>query len=983
VDSPTGASAQERALERRARHAEALFEGIDDAVFVHDLEGHILDVNPAACRRLGYSRDELLRLTTRDIDDPAFASRFKERLREQLSKGRLSCEGSHRTRDGHVIPVDINTSFIEIDGKPAVLAVIRDITGRKLAEGRLAAQYAVTRVLAEAGTLSAASPQILQAIGEGLDWDLAVLWVVDAQADVLRCVDAWHGTDRPVEQFEALTRASTFERGIGLPGRVWQSGRPAVIADVVLDRNFPRAHAAAAEGLHGAFAFPILGSAGTIGVMEFFSRNFRDADGDLLSMMGALGSQIGQFIDRRRTEEDRLRLAKSVRLLLESSGEGIYGVDVRGRCTFINKSAADMIGYRADEALGKDVHELIHHHRADGSPYPAAECPMCRVGETGQSCRVDTEVLWRRDGSAFPAEYSCQPIVEEGDTLGAVVTFTDITARKRAESEITRANALLDSIVEHIPNMIFVKDAAQLRFERINRAAEELLGYRREDLVGKNDYDFFPREQADFFTEKDREVLRGRELVEIPEEEIDTKVGKRIFHTRKLPIVDERGHPKYLLGISEDITERKALETTRRQYAEARERYAKELEGKNQALGESERRYRQLMEASLNGIVVAEAQGRITLFNPAAERIFGYTTGEVVGQPLLTLLPEEFRDAHARGFARYLETRQPRLLGTSVELRGRRKDGTEFPLELSLSAVDLGGDLQFLGAISDLTERNRMRAMVVQTEKLASIGLLSAGVAHEINNPLAYVANNLVVLERDTKGLMALLEVYERARDRLAGVDAEVARQAVALAEDMDLPYVRDNLDRILSRTREGVQRVSRIVQSLRGLARTDRPLLEDVHLPDLVDSSLEMIRGRLQRRGIKVELDYGKVPKMRCVSTQLSQVLLNLLVNALQAIESTPGQDKGRIGVTVRKAQEELLVEVSDNGCGIEPKEVARIFDPFYTTKPVGEGTGLGLSITHGIVTGHGGRIDVDSRPGEGSRFRVFLPLDPQRGSA
>jgi len=979
VDSPTPASAPERP----ARHAEALFEGIDDAVFVHDLEGRILDVNPAACRRLGYSREELLRLTTRDIDDPAFAGGFKQRLREQLSKGRLSCEGSHRTRDGHVIPVDINTSYIEIDGRPAVLAVVRDITERRRAERRLAAQYAVTRVLAEAVTLATASQEILQAIGKGLGWEAAVLWVMAPQADVLRCVDTWHDPGLALAEFVARTRESTFEAGIGLPGRVWQSGQPVAIADLVQDRDCPRTGAAAATGLHGAFAFPIRAGTATIGVMELFSTEAREVDGDLLSTAAALGSQIGQFIDRRRAEEERLRLAKSVRLLLDSSGEGIYGVDVQGRCTFINKAATGMIGYRAEEALGQSMHELIHHHRADGSPYPAADCPMCRVPQAGQSYRVDSEVLWRRDGSAFPAECSCQPIMEEGYTLGGVVTFTDITARKRAESEVQKVNALLDSIVEHIPNMIFVKDAAQLRFERLNRAAEELLGYRREDLLGKNDYDFFPPEQADFFVAKDREVLQGRQLVDIPEEEINTKVGTLIFHTRKVPILDDHGNPKYLLGISEDITERKALETTRRQYAEARERYATELEAKNQALGESERRYRQLTEASLNGIVVADQQGRITLFNPAAERIFGYMVAEIVGQPLVTLVPREFRDAHDGGFRRYLETREPRLLGRTVELRGRRKDGSEFPLELSLSAVDRGGDLQFLGAISDLTERNRMRAMVVQTEKLASIGLLSAGVAHEINNPLAYVANNLVVLERDTKGLLALLEVYERARERLAAVDPEAARQAVALAAEVDLAYVRDNLDRILTRTREGVQRVSRIVQSLRGLARTDRPQLEEVHLPDLVDSSLEMIRGRLQRRGIKIELDYGRVPKLRCVSTQLSQVLLNLLVNALQAVESTPKPEGGRVGVTVRQAGHELLLEVSDNGCGIEPKEVARIFDPFYTTKPVGEGTGLGLSITHGIVTGHGGRIDVDSRPGAGSRFRVFLPLDPQRGPA
>jgi signal transduction histidine kinase len=352
-----------------------------------------------------------------------------------------------------------------------------------------------------------------------------------------------------------------------------------------------------------------------------------------------------------------------------------------------------------------------------------------------------------------------------------------------------------------------------------------------------------------------------------------------------------------------------------------------------------------------------------------------------VGQPLLRLIPADYQEQHQRGFRRYLETRKGRLVGKTVELPGRRQDGSLFPLELSLSAIDLGGELQFLGSIRDLTERNRMRAMVVQTEKLASIGLLSAGVAHEINNPLAYIANNLVVLERDTRGLLALVGLYEAARERLAQVDPDAARRAQELAEQMDLPYVQGSVARVLSRTREGVQRVSKIVQSLRGMARTDRPQLEEVSVPDLVESSLEMIRGRLQRRGIGVELDLASAPKLRCVATQLSQVLLNLLVNALQAIEASDRKDGPRIQVGTRRLDDELVIEVADNGCGIDPKELSRIFDPFYTTKPVGEGTGLGLSISHEIVAAHGGRIEVDSRPGEGSRFRVFLPLEAPRG--
>jgi PAS domain S-box-containing protein len=956
-----------RDLENRARHAEALFHGIDDAVFVHDLEGRILDANPAACRRLGYTRDELLRLRTRDIDDPSFAADFGKRLREQMAAGHLSCEGRHRTKDGRVIPVDINSSVIEIDGKRAVLAVMRDISRRKAAERRLEAQYAVTRVLAEAATLREATPRLLRAICEGVGWDAGAIWTVDALSGVLRCLDYWHTSAFEDPTFEELTRQSKYAPYEGLAGRVWTRGEPTWIADVAAEDWLPQGPAALQAGIHTVLAFPIYCGEATTGVIEFFCRRVREPEPEELSMLAALGSQVGQFVDRKQVEEERDRFfLLSLDLLCMASFDG--------RFRRVNPAWERVLGYRLEELIAEPFLHFVH---PDDRKATAAEMRHLATGaET-----ISFQNRYRhKDGSYRWLEWTATPLLDEQLVYAAA---RDITAYKGAEQENQRANAFLDSIIENIPSMIFVKEAAQLRFERINRAGETLLGLRRGELIGKNDYDLFPPGQADFFVEKDREVLEGRQLLDVTEEEIKTRDGRRIIHTRKIPILDDKGEPKYLLGISEDITEHKVLEDTRRRYAEERDRHAQELEAKNQALAESERRYRQLTEAALDAIVVADQAGNLILFNRAAEYTFGYRAEELLGRPLTELMPEDFRVRHSAGLSRYVETRQGQLVGKTVELRGRRKDGSEFPLELSLSAIDLGNELQFLGAIRDLTERNRMRAVVAQTEKLASIGLLSAGVAHEINNPLAYVANNLAVLQRDTKGAMELLAIYEEAREGLAKVDPEAAERAKELAEEIDLTYIRENLDRLLARTREGVQRVTKIVQDLRGLARTAPPQMEEANLPDLVDMSLEMIRGRLRRQGISVDLDYGTTPKVRCVATQISQVLLNLLVNALQALETHGRPGEGRIRVSTRRVGDELVLEVADNGPGIAAEHLPHLFDPFFTTKPVGEGTGLGLSISHGIVTGHGGRIEVDSRPGQGSCFHIFLPLNPARGRA
>ena len=223
-------------------------------------------------------------------------------------------------------------------------------------------------------------------------------------------------------------------------------------------------------------------------------------------------------------------------------------------------------------------------------------------------------------------------------------------------------------------------------------------------------------------------------------------------------------------------------------------RNAREMEAKNRALTESEARYRQLTEGCLDAVVVADRQGLITLFNPAAEKVFGYRADEILGQPITRLIPGEFREGRRDGLQHGLETRDPNVVGKTVEVRGVRKAGEEFPLELSLSAVELAGELQFIGSIRDQTERQRMRAMLAQTEKLASIGLLSAGVAHEINNPLAYVANNLAVLERDLKSVLEMIALYEAACEPLAAAVPDVLARIDALSDDLDWPYVRDNL---------------------------------------------------------------------------------------------------------------------------------------------------------------------------------------------
>jgi signal transduction histidine kinase len=270
----------------------------------------------------------------------------------------------------------------------------------------------------------------------------------------------------------------------------------------------------------------------------------------------------------------------------------------------------------------------------------------------------------------------------------------------------------------------------------------------------------------------------------------------------------------------------------------------------------------------------------------------------------------------------------------------------------------------------DLADQNRAlreaQSALVQSEKLAGLGRLAAGVAHEINNPIAYVTNNLTVVRRDMEAALGVLDAYR------AGDAAAAAR----LEKEADLGYFRENFGRTLDKTLEGLQRVRDIVRNLRDFARLDEAEFKDTDLNAALESTLEIVRFQSKQAGVKLETAFAPLPPVACHPGKVNQVFLNLLVNAVQACG--PG---GTVTVATGPAPGGVAVEVRDTGCGIAPEHRSRLFEPFFTTKPVGQGTGLGLSVSFGIVRDHGGTIEVDSEVGRGTTFRVRLPLRPPKG--
>jgi signal transduction histidine kinase len=263
------------------------------------------------------------------------------------------------------------------------------------------------------------------------------------------------------------------------------------------------------------------------------------------------------------------------------------------------------------------------------------------------------------------------------------------------------------------------------------------------------------------------------------------------------------------------------------------------------------------------------------------------------------------------------------------------------------------------------------QSQLVQSEKLAGLGQMVAGVAHEINNPLAFVSNNFVVLQRDVRGLSELVAFFRQLDSAPADQRPGLRSKLRESAEHIDLDYILSNLPDVLSRSREGLRRIQQIVKDLRDFARLDESEIQEADLNAGIASTVNIIEGHAKRKGVTIETRLAPLPPVRCHPAKINQVVMNLLGNAIDA--SSAGST---VSVESSANGNGVSIAVSDAGCGIDPSIRGRIFDPFFTTKPVGEGTGLGLSISYGIVRDHGGEISVDSTPGRGSCFTIRLPV-------
>lgn len=382
-----------------------------------------------------------------------------------------------------------------------------------------------------------------------------------------------------------------------------------------------------------------------------------------------------------------------------------------------------------------------------------------------------------------------------------------------------------------------------------------------------------------------------------------------------------------------------------------------------------------LAERMREGMLMFQADGREVLANAVVRSLFGTVDDPGAGgyaRHLMRLLPPHALSlARANGDWSGTLPVGERMLITHVYHQAQGEESYYLAMFHNIEGQDYQEELQKRQAeLREAYQRlNGTQEKLLQSEKMASIGQLAAGVAHEINNPIGYVHSNLGSLQEYLRSLFTVIEAYERA---LRAPDPKALIPEIDdIRQRFDIDFISRDLPQLMAESREGIERVTRIVRDLKDFSYSDRS--ESWKLVDLhagLESTINIIWNELKYK-VTLERRYGELPMIECLPSELNQVYMNMLLNAGHAIA-----ERGTITVSTGGGADHVWVEFADTGSGISPELRQRIFDPFFTTKPVGSGTGLGLSISYGIVNKHHGRIELDSAPGEGSRFRIVLPI-------
>lgn len=663
----------------------------------------------------------------------------------------------------------------------------------------------------------------------------------------------------------------------------------------------------------------------------------RGADGSIKYVIGT-----GLDLTRVKLEEEaRSRLAS----IVESSEDAIIGQALEGHVTSWNAGAERIFGYSAAEVLGQPLAKLFP------SDSPCALPKLVELIRRGERVGVEETVCTRKDGRRIHLSVTPSPMRNPaGRIIGVSVIARDVSDRHRAvqrqEAEHRATSVLSEALTltSAAPRML------QAICESIEWSVGELWRVDREGGVLRHVHTWHgPELQIPEFEEAARRMafapglgMEGRAWSERRPIWLFDASASPEFARRA--IARQAGlHAAFAFPLTAGDAAIGVIVCFNREALEPDEALLKTmgaigahvglLAERNRAvqnMAENEARMRAIVETAVEGIITIDENGMVDSLNPAAERLFGFPASEIVGKNVRVLMPSPYREEHDSYLANYLKTGKKKIIGIGREVVGRRKDGTTFPLYLAVGEMYVGNRRMFTGILRDLSELKAMQDEVVRSRSLAAIGETAATIAHEIKNPLGAISAPIQVL--------------------LAGLEADDPRREI--------------MGGLLGQ----VKRLDDIVRQLMLLAKPWIPKKELCRPLNVARRVIEGSRGQPQFGRIRVALEGAGEAQVMLDAALLEQVLWNLVLNAAEAM-----REGGEIAMQLEETKDLFRIIVLDNGPGIPPETQAKLFQPFFTTKP--RGSGLGLSICRKIMEAHGGSIEVASRPTEGTRVVLVFP--------
>ncbi len=950
---------QRRAAQLAQGRLASLVDSSGDAILGVTFDGAVTDWNAGAERLFGFSVNEVVgKSIFSSIVPPDRKDELMQVLRRVQQGARIDpFESIRRDKAGRRIPVSIRISPI-LDDEGHVIgasAIDRDITQQRANDRRRNARVSVTQILANEPDAEKAIKDILAAVCSALEWDTGCFWQLQPGQNELRCQAFWQEPSRNIEAFRDTSMRLAFPAGSSLPGRVWERRRAVWIPDVTVDPHFTRASQASQVGLHGGFACPVIVGEKFMGVIEWFSHEIREPDDDLLEMMMTVGSQIGQFLERREAEQKLRRSEKELNDFFENAAVGLHWAGPDGVILRANQAVLKMLGYSREEYVG---HNIAEFHVDQDAIQGILQCLMadeqlhdyeanlrCKDGSIKQVL-VDSNVLW-----------------DEGQFVHTRCITRDITERKKAETALQDSEERLRLALEagrmgswewHIPtgNVIW-----STTLEQIHGLAPGSFGGTFEAFQ----QDIHPEDRQRVLDLIQQTVEQGRDH-HLEYRIVRPDGGVRWLEARGKLFRDQNDQPLRLLGICSDATERKRLEQSLHFLAEASKSLSLLIDFRSTLQNVANLAVPDFadwcavemleVDGSLQRLVVAHADpAKVELaeelyrrYPPDPESPRGVfnvlRTGE---SEFMTEIPDELLQLSARDEAHLAIMRKLSLKSyMCVPLRSKSSVlgvmtfvGGESGRRYVAADLVMAEDLAHRAAIAIENARLYQQVRDADHRKDEFLAML----AHELRNPLAPIRSGLEILAMD------------------AGEHSET----VALMQEQVEHIVRlvdDLLD--VSRIMRGKVELRKAPNEVADLVRRSVQTVQP-----LINSQQQQLVVAVPERPIWIDAD----------PVRIVQVLENLLNNGSKYTDVG-----GRIELTVERQDNQAVIKVTDTGVGLEPELLPAIFELFTQSSRSLDraqgGLGIGLTLVKSLVEMHGGTVTAHSDgPGRGSTFVVRLP--------